>query len=170
MLNRRFAIVPILGMGCVVHAEPTSFTRDERFPAFAQDWVASFVAGQAGPGPQSDPFAPGTDGPAGDPLSAILSKMLAGPSHVASDGFGFPTLTTAGGQGNSPDDPVISTSDAPTPLLIDLARDEGPLGSVERPTTSVTPRGGGEQVVIPLPSGGALAAAGLVLVGLYRRR
>ncbi|MEQ8316929.1 MAG: hypothetical protein RIE77_13735 [Phycisphaerales bacterium] len=142
----------------------------DRFDATgSQDWFVRYVLDVAGPSAVAPTSGFARTATTERPTDSSLLFTMAGPSPFApDDGTRLTIDPGAFGEGPGNSSTILTTVDRPGSLLPDL---------LSRPTITTVDRPGGIQpgegtfeVAVPLPGGGALAAAGLVFVAVRRRR
>ncbi|MFI4881497.1 MAG: hypothetical protein ACIAQU_02805 [Phycisphaerales bacterium JB064] len=174
MSIQKLVIAPVLGVAVLAHANPTQLTdalpQDEQ--AFAFDaQISSYILGVMGP----SNIAPTQEGKSvlassTDAHSIMLYQSMAGPSNAPSGIRMTRSLTTTAGSPDGPGDAYFTPQAPRPPLVTSLQPREYPTVITTSTASHTETAPGGFQVVVPLPGAGALAAAGLLVVGIRRRR
>lgn len=137
----------------------------------ARDWIHAFIADFAGPSNKARVAGDSVNLQASEhAYSFMLHQLMAGPSNVPSGPRLTRSLTAATGSPDSPGDPYFTPRSSPAPLIISVQQREVPPTVTPSTSSDADPGTGGFQVVVPLPGAGAMAAAGLLVVAIRRRR
>lgn len=174
MSIQKLVIAPILGVAALAQANPTQLTdalsRGGEPFAFEAP-VSSYILSVMGPSNIAPTHnAQSALASSSDAHSIMLYQSMAGPSNAPSGIRMSRSLTTTASSPDSPGDPYFMPPTPRTPLVTSLQPREYPTTITTSTASHTETAPGGFQVVVPLPGAGALAAAGLLVVGIRRRR